>query len=127
MSVPSYSAGIKNLRGPKPLEPPTEKRCSRCDQWLPLEAFRPNPRLRSGLNSWCRPCCAEATRQWREANPKYIEGDNARRREDYQSAHPLSERSCAVCNRTFTGRPDRLVCSERCRNIRKREQRQSVA
>jgi hypothetical protein len=46
-------------------EPGSEKRCSRCGEWLPVGEFRPNPRLKDGLHSWCRACCAEANREWR--------------------------------------------------------------
>jgi hypothetical protein len=30
-----------------------EKRCSRCFRSLPVPEFRPNEKLRSGLDSWC--------------------------------------------------------------------------
>jgi hypothetical protein len=53
--------------------------CARCQKWLPVADFRPNPKLMSGISSWCRACHAERTRQWRAANPAY----NARRRELY--------------------------------------------
>jgi hypothetical protein len=33
-------------------------------------AFRPNLRLPTGWNSWCRACCAERTRQWRADHPE---------------------------------------------------------
>ena len=46
-------------------DPGTEKRCAHCEQWLPIDQFRANPRLRDGLHSWCRECCAEANREWR--------------------------------------------------------------
>jgi hypothetical protein len=77
MSIPSYSAGINDLRGPGPLEPPTEKRCARCGQWLPLEAFRPNPRLRSGLGSWCKACHAKRMQEWRKRIARSSTGDGA--------------------------------------------------
>lgn len=76
VTVPSYSWGIHNLRG----NPPTDARCTHCERWLPLERFAPNPRLRSGLNSWCRECQVGATRRWREANPGYQAAYNERRR-----------------------------------------------
>jgi len=41
------------------------KRCAKCRQWLHVREFRANPALRSGLDSWCRPCHRAATRAWR--------------------------------------------------------------
>jgi len=60
-----------------------EKLCSRCERWLPTSEFRPNPRLSSGLHSWCRECCLERTRQWRA---EHREEDNARQRARYHAA-----------------------------------------
>jgi hypothetical protein len=85
VTVPSYSWGIANLRGPDPGSPPTEAHCTNCDQWKPLDAFRPNRRLRSGLHSWCRVCQLEATQDWRDRNRKEI---NRARREAYGATTP---------------------------------------
>jgi hypothetical protein len=41
--------------------PRTHKRCPRCKGFLPVESFGPNKRSASGLNSWCKSCCVEAT------------------------------------------------------------------
>lgn len=46
------------------------KECSRCRRWLPAVAFRPNPKLRSGLASWCRDCQNAATQRWRAEHPE---------------------------------------------------------
>ena len=59
------------------------KPCTRCRRWLPLDEFRitawtPGGALR-GRDSWCRACHAEACRDWRERNPKYVERANAAR------------------------------------------------
>ena len=32
------------------------KTCARCKKVLPASSFPPNPRLKSGLHSYCRPC-----------------------------------------------------------------------
>jgi hypothetical protein len=125
--VPTYSWGIPNLRGPDgPSKPPTEANCTRCHRWKPLEAFHPNPRLRTGLQSWCKECQLEATRQWRAENREYIENYNATRRAAYRAEHPLEERTCVVCGRPFTKRPDALVCGEECRRQRKLVQRKRL-
>ena len=58
----------------------THKRCTRCQGWLALEAFRPNPKLKSGLSSWCKDCQLEATQRWRAEHRDEI---NRARREAY--------------------------------------------
>ena len=99
------------------------KWCRSCRQWLPLEAFRPNPNNRNGIDSWCRPCHAKAVREWRAKNgPEY----NARRRREYRDAHPLQKRPCVVCGKAMTKRPDALVCGKECRRQRKIEQRRAA-
>jgi len=52
--------------------------CCSCRQFLPLEAFRRREEARSGLDSWCRSCRAERTRQWRTENPEYLAEYNAK-------------------------------------------------
>ena len=64
---------------------PAQKRCTHCKQWLPAAAFLLNPRLKSGLSSWCRSCAVERTQQWRVDNPDYIDRTNAARRERWAS------------------------------------------
>jgi predicted Zn-ribbon and HTH transcriptional regulator len=84
------------------------KRCPRCRQMLPAAAFRLNPKMRSGLSSWCRPCMAVRNREWRDANPEYVAAANAARRKaptpkncsacgvEYSAKHPHSHR-CPDC------------------------------
>jgi len=43
------------------------KTCARCKEVLPVSAFPPNPKLKSGLHSYCRPC-----RNIRPANQKSV-------------------------------------------------------
>ena len=96
------------------LHPPeTSKRCTKCREWLPLESFSPNPKIKSGRSSWCRSCHVEATRKWRTENPGYVEGINAARR----VKHPA--RACVECGGEFIpNRIDRLVCGGECRSRR---------
>jgi Uncharacterized protein containing a Zn-ribbon (DUF2116) len=100
---------------------PKEKPCSGCGRWFPLEAFPLNRSTYLGRGSRCRECAREASRDWRKRNRDEI---NAERRERYRAEHPLTEWHCVVCGDAFEGRPDRLVCSEQCRNRRKRVQKQ---
>ena len=119
--VATWSGGFHDLR-PGPgggwNDPPAEKLCSGCEQWLPLDQFRSNPRLRTGLNSWCEKCGLERTCRWRAERPEAEEKYNAERRARYRAEHPRTERDSVQCGRPFTGRPDRIVCSFECRQAR---------
>ena len=124
--VATWSAGFQDLRpapGGRFNDPPVEKLCSQCQKWLPIDRFRPNPRMRHGLNSRCKECQLERTRRWRREHPEAEQRYNAERRARYREEHPRAERACVQCGRPFTGRPDALVCSPGCRRARKREQR----
>lgn len=96
---------------------PTHKHCSRCGEWLPFEAFRPNPRNGGvhglGLSSWCRRCSAEYLKEHRAANPEKYAAYNAARRT------PPSRLVCSECDGEFRGRTDRKTCSPECRRRRK--------
>jgi len=43
---------------------------------LPLSAFSPDGRKRSGVRAWCRECSSAASRRWREANPEKYQKQN---------------------------------------------------
>jgi hypothetical protein len=59
---------------------PTEKLCSNCSRWLPLEVFERNVRTHFGRHSWCRDFAREATRDWRRRNPELVRWMNEQRR-----------------------------------------------
>jgi hypothetical protein len=84
-----------------------------------LEVFRRREEAPSGLDSWCRSCRAERTRQWRAENPQYLAEYNAKRRAEYRAEHPVPIRACVVCGELHNRQPRALVCGERCRNERK--------
>src|SRR3954469_23290702 len=92
--------------------------CSRCKRSLPVTAFKPNPKLRRGLDSWCRSCHNEATARWRESNPRQVEAYNGARRK------VKDEKPCAACGQAFTAaRTDSRFCDgcyEAYRRARKR-------
>jgi hypothetical protein len=98
----------------------TEELCSGCSRVLPLEAFPPNRRMYSGRGSRCRECARKATKDWRDRNRDQI---NAERRARYRAEHPLREWHCVVCGEAFQSRRQQLVCSKRCRELRKQAQR----
>jgi predicted nucleic acid-binding Zn ribbon protein len=80
-----------------------------------------------GISSHCRKCHRAATQDWRERNPEYLEQYNQRRRGEYAAEHPRPSRPCVVCGELHSRQPRALVCSERCRNRRKYEQRKASA
>ena len=89
--------------------PPRGRRCTRCKEVLPFLAFRPNLRLKGGWNSWCRSCCAEASRRWRREHPEH----------KLRRPHvPPSKLECVECGVVFEGPKNRLLCSRRCKDRR---------
>jgi hypothetical protein len=90
-------------------ETPKGRRCTHCGEFLPFSAFRPNLKLSSGWNSWCRDCCVESAREWRERNRERV---NAARRT------PPARLTCVECGGEFEGRKDKLICSRRCKDRR---------
>lgn len=53
-----------------PSDLPLVKACSRCGEIKPADAFGKNSRLRSGLTSQCKACCAEYQRERRAEDPE---------------------------------------------------------
>jgi hypothetical protein len=91
------------------------KRCSKCGQSKPRDAFPPNPRLKSGLDSWCRACRAAYFATWKA-------DDVDARRQAHRAVGPFREhRVCSECSLPFTARSSTAtVCSDECRRRRKR-------
>lgn len=112
-----------------PVVPAGHGWCARCRQVLPAAEFRPNPRLRSGLNSWCNPCQVAKTREWRAANRDKLaewrrsnaERLRAKDRERY-TPRPLREKTCETCGIRFVPiqRNQQRYCSVEHREIRHR-------
>ncbi len=102
------------------------KRCSRCRQMLPAENFHPNSRMKTGLNSWCKTCALERTREWRAANPDYVEAVNAARRlaacGDERGVRVAGVmRRCVECDQEFRAfRSTAMLCSRKCKDARYR-------
>jgi len=95
------------------------KRCPRCGLVKRAGEFRPDPRMRSVLGSYCRECRDEYRRAWRAANPERAEAYNAARR--MPELRPAQV--CIECSIVFTPRrargPAPLTCSDECRRTRK--------
>lgn len=103
-------------------QPPTRKRCSRCEQTLPVADFRANAKLRSGWDSWCRPCRAKANQIWRADHVEYVEQANFARRKRPQP------RVCVECGASFLSvRRDRFLCGPTCKAARYRRSKKGEA
>lgn len=87
----------------------TTKVCARCKERKPTDDFRPDPQMRCGLGSWCKPCCLSSTREWRARNAEQI---NARRRKTAVSC------KCVECGTTFESIRPRLTCTADCKKAR---------
>jgi hypothetical protein len=46
------------------------KRCTKCRQEQPVERFYRNKHRPDGREAWCKPCCAERARRYRQAKPE---------------------------------------------------------
>lgn len=57
------------------------KVCAGCGEMKAAEDFPTNKRRVDGLDARCKPCCAAATRAWREANPVSARAAETRWRE----------------------------------------------
>jgi hypothetical protein len=104
--------GVFSWVGPSYFARPKGRRCTNCQQVLPFSAFRPNLRLKSRWNSWCKACCVGRNRQWRAEHPEQQQAYNEARR------IPPASLVCVECGGGFVGRKDRLLCSRRCKDRR---------
>jgi len=106
---PQFAASLI-ARGKLPVEKKTvssHKRCARCRRMLPASSFPSNARMKSGLGSWCLECVAARNREWRAANPDYVQAANVARR-----LGPFQV-SCVDCGRSFeASRRSQVRCRE---------------
>lgn len=111
--APPASASRGNLRSTRKTreDPMTDKTCRRCGQSKPAADFRANDRMRDGLNSWCKACQVERTREWRRDH-----------RDEYNAVRRRGpvELTCVECGEVFpSARADTLTCGYTCRRRRK--------
>jgi hypothetical protein len=80
----------------------TQATCARCGETKPAACFRLDPRMRRGLDSWCKDCHREASRA---SSERY----NLKRRQVYES------RQCETCSEQYTPhRKDQRYCCTEC-------------
>lgn len=102
-----------------PRKVPDEKTCGLCGEVKAAKEFRPNPRMKSGLDTYCRPCAVAKSRAWREANPDRVKALQSSRKprtteerwaimlwvnyrikpDDYWELHKQQSGLCAICDR----------------------------
>lgn len=83
--------------------------CESCGGEIAQHAGRGRPR------KFCKVCRPTESRRKTEAQRL---ADNAARRVKYRAANPPAVRSCLECGATIIGRPDRKVCSRKCKDSR---------
>jgi hypothetical protein len=85
-----------------------EKRCTKCGETKPHDAFAKRRASPDGRTWWCRDCFALAKREYRQRHGERL---NAARRRD-----PIPERTCRTCGQTFTPvRRNQNYCRPWCR------------
>jgi hypothetical protein len=57
------------------------KYCAKCDEHKPFPDFSKNKARVDGIQDYCRECCAQAQRQWRETNRDKVREFNRQYRE----------------------------------------------
>jgi len=67
------------------------KRCTKCGENKPPEAFHRNRSERDGVARWCRDCMSSAASSWYRASPD-ARVKNRQRRREQRAAHPDEER-----------------------------------
>ena len=104
----------------RPVASPTGRLCARCGESKPLSMFHRAPRMRDGLQSWCKACASASTQAWRARNREAI---NAGRRAEYVAApHPV--RVCERCGNGYTAWVSfQRFCSPKCKDYEVRHSR----
>lgn len=60
------------MDGSLPIAPTPKKRCSCCEQQLPLTSFSRNRQAKDGLHYYCRACAAAKQREWAANNAETV-------------------------------------------------------
>lgn len=68
------------------------KTCKRCQQNKPASAFRPDPRYRDGLGSWCASCHRERSSEWAKENRERL----TRKAAEWRAANPRKAAEIAL-------------------------------
>lgn len=89
------------------MDTPT-KRCSRCGEEKPLDAFHRERRASSGRQSHCRTCARDARRVWREANLEHARAYEAVQKAERRRDPALRARLVAVVRRCERDSPHKL-------------------
>jgi hypothetical protein len=58
------------------------KRCSKCNSERTKSEFGISSRTKDGLNSWCKPCVRERSKQWYEGNKEKANKKSSKRSQD---------------------------------------------
>ena len=100
------------------------KRCTKCGETKPLEAFGKQQGCKDGKKTTCKVCHAAMSRAWQRANPEMVR----ERKRAYRKAHPEKDREKGRAYREANRekarealRAWRLANPERVRELREAE------
>lgn len=85
------------------------KHCTKCNTDLDLASFSRDKNRRDGLSPWCRACCRESNRKWREANADLVAAKELAYRQANREAARVRAREWAAAN------PERVRESKKAR------------
>lgn len=71
---------------------PPQKRCTKCGETFPIDAFIKGPRYADGYQPWCL-ACRRAYREMRRADPELLEKERKRLRDHFRTNTKARERN----------------------------------
>lgn len=77
----------------------SEKQCRRCHVVKSHSAFRPDPRYREGVGSWCCDCHRARNSAWAKENRERLTAKAARYRETNPEMHRMADRKHKALNK----------------------------
>lgn len=79
------------------------KKCERCFELKPLEAFSPSKQRRDGRGGYCKECNNAYRKEWNASNPEKVKARWTRRKEKdcpiYREQHRMSSERYRLANR----------------------------
>jgi hypothetical protein len=100
----------------------TFKTCSKCLIYLPIFLFGKKKIARDGHNHWCKNCCSEYSKKYREENAFYI----TKREAEYRSkTHNISRKAKTNANYYISNKVQLKHARKECSIVR--EHRESEA
>lgn len=95
------------------------KRCPRCQQAKPLRDFHKSVKSKDGRSSRCKPCAAEALREWRDNNADKQQDQVLRKKYgitllEYRRILKRQKGRCAICGTRDPGSGRKWFAVDHC-------------